>query len=300
MAAFDSLPLPAQGRQRSDTPEFSVLLPVYIGDGVETFRRALRSVGVDQVLKPSLIVVVCDGPVQGSIATLLAQAEAGRAVEVTGGVPLTVVRIPVNGGLAAALNRGLQSCRFDIVARADADDISVPHRFAVQVPMMARRRLDLLGSAIAEFNDDEYQTGLVRRMPQSEAEIRRVITYRDPFNHPTVVFRRSAVEAAGGYQHVDHMEDYWLFARMVTAGQKCSNVPEPLVLYRIGEGAYERRGGWAMMRAELELQDRLRRAGITSRVQCARNVTVRGFYRLIPSATRRLLYRLVGTRRWFA
>ena len=79
MAAFDSLSRPVQREQGSHSPDFSVLLPVYIGDSAEPFRRALRSVGADQVLKPSLIVVVCDGPVQGAIATLLARAEVGRA-----------------------------------------------------------------------------------------------------------------------------------------------------------------------------------------------------------------------------
>lgn len=279
---------------------FSVLLPVYIGDREETFRRALRSVGADQTLRPSQIVVVCDGPVEARIASLLQRVEAGGATDLTGGAQVTVVRVPVNGGLAHALTAGLQCCKSDLVARADADDISVPHRFATQVPVMLQQHLDLLGSAIVEFSDDEHHTGLVRRMPESLDEIRKVITYRDPFNHPTVVFRRSAVDQVGGYEHVNHMEDYWLFARMVQSGKRCANIDAPLVLYRIGEGAYSRRGGWTMLRSELTLQRRLRAAGITTTGQWLRNVVVRGLYRLIPSGVRRFVYRAVGVRRWFS
>ncbi len=75
--------------------------------------------------------------------------------------------------------------------------------------------------------------------------------FRDPFNHPTVVYRRRAVVAAGGYQHLNKMEDYWLFVRMIQDGARVANLAEPLVLYRVGAGAYQRRGGTAMLRTEL-------------------------------------------------
>ena len=70
-----------------------------------------------------------------------------------------------------------------------------------------------------------------------------MIRFRDPFNHPTVVYRRSAVQAAGGYTDMALMEDYLLFARMVDAGARPANLAEPLVCYRVGAGAYARRGG---------------------------------------------------------
>jgi hypothetical protein len=112
-----------------------------------------------------------------------------------------------------------------------------------------------------------------------------------------VVYRQSAVAAAGGYEHLPLMEDYWLFARMIAAGARVSNRPEPLVLYRVGAGAYQRRGGLRLLRAELSLQRRFLRSGFTTRGQFARNVAVRGGYRLVPGAIRRPVYRLlVATR----
>ena len=70
-----------------------------------------------------------------------------------------------------------------------------------------------------------------------------MIRFRDPFNHPTVVYRRSAVLAAGGYTDMALMEDYLLFARMVDGRRRPANLAEPLVYYRVGAGAYARRGG---------------------------------------------------------
>ena len=201
-------------------------------------------------------------------------------------------------GLANALNIGLAHCSHEIVARVDADDISLPQRFAIQIPLI-EGGLGLLGSAIQEFSDDEAEAGLVRSMPTSEEEIRRVISYRSPFAHPSVVYRKSAVEAVGGYEHLQLMEDYLLFARMVAAGVPCGNSPEVLVRYRVGSGAYKRRGGRHMLRSEMRLQKIFRNEGIVSNAQFARNLAIRGGYRLIPTDLRQLLYRGVGKMRWF-
>ena len=61
------------------------------------------------------------------------------------------------------------------------------------------------------------------------------------------------------------MEDYLLFARMVDAGARPANLAEPLVCYRVGAGAYARRGGRELLRSELAVQRRFRQLGITTR-----------------------------------
>src|SRR5690606_35438140 len=131
----------------------------------------------------------------------------------------------------------------EIVARADADDVCEPERFATQVPMVAAG-LDLVGSALAELSHDESVVEAVRRRPTEPEAIRRFATLQNPFNHPSVVYRRSAVLAAGGYQDLPLMEDYWLWARMLVRGASVANVEEALVRYRTGAGLYRRRGGW--------------------------------------------------------
>ncbi|HWS57096.1 MAG TPA: glycosyltransferase, partial [Actinotalea sp.] len=188
--------------------DFSVLLPVYAGDTAEFFERALVSVTADQHLRPSELVIVRDGPVGSAIAAVLAAADEGR---LTAGVPVRLVALPTNVGLARALEAGLDACAHEIVARADADDIALPERFERQLPLVAGG-LDLVSAAIVEFDHDEAVTGLVRAWPTEAAEIARLARFQDPFNHPAVVYRKDAVRAAGGYRHLDKMEDYWLFA----------------------------------------------------------------------------------------
>lgn len=270
-------------------PAFSVLLPVYARDDAAQFRRAVGSATADQTLRPAELVVVRDGPVGAGLQAVLDDLVAGSA---TGGVPVRIVRIAGNVGLARALQAGLRACRHEIVARVDADDVCVPGRFAVQVPMVVAG-LDIVGSAIAEFEDDESVTGVVRVPPLTQEDIARRARFASPFNHPSVVYRRSAVARAGGYRDLPLMEDYWLFARMIADGARSANVAEPLVLYRVGAGAYRRRGGWRLLRSELALQRLLLATGFTTPRQFVRNVAVRGGYRLVPQALRKW-----GYRRW--
>lgn len=276
------------------TEPFSVLLPVYAGDDAARFRRAVASATVEQSLRPAELVVVRDGPVPGDIEDVLHDltADDDGAAALRGDVPVRVVRLVRNLGLAAALEAGLRVCTHEIVARVDADDVCVSSRFAVQVPMVVGG-LDIVGSAIVEFDEDESDTGVVRVPPLTQSEIEDRARFVSPFNHPSVVYRRSAVARAGGYRDLPLMEDYWLFARMIANGARAANVAEPLVLYRVGAGAYRRRGGWRLLRSEVALQVRLRGAGFTSTTQCLRNLAVRGGYRLVPQSLRKW-----GYRRW--
>jgi len=270
-----------------DRVDFSVLLPVYRGDQPAFFERAVRSVTADQKVRPTELLIVVDGPVPPGIVDVLRRAEAGV---LTDGVSVRVVALRQNVGLARALEAGLAACAHDVVARADADDVSLPDRFARQVPLVADGGFDLVSATIVEFGDDEVDLGLVRSWPSDPDEIARTARLADPFNHPAVVYRRSAVARAGGYQHLSRLEDYWLFARMIHHGARVTNVDEPLVLYRVGAGAYHRRGGWELARSELVLQGRLLRLGFTTPAQFVRNLVVRGLWRFVPPSLRRPAY----------
>ena len=268
---------------------FSLLVPVYHGDRPDYLRRAFRSAVDDQTVRPDEVVIVRDGPVGDELARCLSELQDGSPV------PVTLVPLERNGGLGPALDHGLAASRFDIVARQDADDVSMPHRFEVELPLM--ENADIAGSGLLEFVTDTGETVGQRVPPTDPAQIQRYARMHDPFNHPTVMYRKTAVLAAGGYGDLPLMEDYALFARMLMGGARAVNVPEPLVFYRVGEAAFKRRGGRELLRSELRLQREFRRMGFTSRPQYLRNVLIRGGYRLVPWWCRRAVYRPVLSRR---
>ena len=262
----------------------SLLLPVWRRDRPEHLTEAFRSTVLDQTRRPDHVVIVRDGPVDAALADRIAELAA------TSPVAVDVLELDRNLGLGPALDAGLAACRHDVVARMDADDISLPHRFAVQMPII-EAGADIVGSGLLEFGDGRRR----RRGPPDPADRPRRHPYalplRRPFNHPTVVYRRACVQAVGGYGDFALMEDYLLWAKMIAAGAKVANVAEPLVLYRVGAGAYRRRGGLAQLRTELGLQRRLHALGFTTTRQYLRNVVVRGGYRLVPEGVRKMAYR---------
>jgi GT2 family glycosyltransferase len=263
---------------------FSLLMSTWAGDRPDYLRGAFLSTVDEQTRRPAQVVLVQDGPVPDELA-----AEIRHLVE-TSPVPVRHVEMAQNMGLGPALDAGLRASEHEIVARMDADDVSTPDRFEKQLPLI-EAGADIVGSGLWEFGESPGDTVGRRTPPTDPDEIRRVIRFRDPFNHPTVVYRRSAVLAAGGYSDMALMEDYLLFTRMIAAGAVPVNLAEPLVHYRVGDGAYARRGGTALLRSELALQSRFRRLGLTSRRQYLRNVVVRGGYRLVPEGVRKVAYR---------
>lgn len=268
---------------------FSLLVPVYHGDLAEYLRRAFRSAVQDQTVPPDQVVIVRDGPVGDELAACLDDLRA------TSPVPVTLVPLRRNGGLGPALDRGLAACWFDVVARMDADDVAMPHRFEVELPLI--RHADIVGSGLLEFVSDTDDIVGQRVPPTEPAQILRYARMHDPFNHPTVVYRRPAVLAAGGYGPLPLIEDYALFARMLQRGARAANVAEPLIYYRVGTAAFKRRGGSGLLRSELTLQREFRRSGFTTRAECLRNLAIRGGYRLVPWWLRRAVYKRVVARR---
>ena len=262
---------------------FSLLLPVWAGDDADQLRAAFASAVTAQTRRPDEVVIVRDGPVPDELMRCLYRLRASSPV------PVVLIELSRNRGLGPALDVGLSYCSHDIVARMDADDVAMPHRFAVQLPLMLQA--DIVGAGLLEFAGTMDNVVGQRTPPQGADEIASYARVHDPFNHPTVVYRRSAVVAAGGYGDLPLMEDYWLFARMLRGGAAAINVPDPLLYYRVGTAAYKRRGGRTLLRSEISLQHRLRDEGFLSRLEYRRNVAVRGSYRLIPWWARRGLYR---------
>ena len=268
---------------------FALLLPVCGADSAEFLGRAFTSAVVGQSVRPDEVVLVRDGAVpehlQGCIDGL---REASP-------VPVTYLPLPDNVGLGRALDAGLAASSYDVVARMDSDDVAMPHRFEVQLPLI--EEADVVGAGLLEFGSD-IDDIVGRRVPPTDPDhIREYARLHDPFNHPTVVYRRQAVLASGGYGDLPLMEDYWLFARMLADGAEPVNVAEPLLWYRVGSGAYQRRGGSTLLQSELQLQRLMHEDGFTSLPQYARNVMVRGSYRLVPWQLRRAMYRrVVATR----
>ena len=101
--------------------KYSVLMSVYFKDDADNLRLAIDSM-LNQTVKPEQYVVVEDGKLTSELNTVIDEYE-NQYPEL-----FTIVKIAQNKGLANALNEGIKVCRNELVARMDADDISLPER----------------------------------------------------------------------------------------------------------------------------------------------------------------------------
>lgn len=224
-----------------------MLMSVYAGDNPLYVRCAIESME-NQTVRPDQIVIVVDGPVSHEVEEVLKEKE-----DDTNSI-IEVYRLETNGGLANALNLGLTKCRNDLVARMDADDISLPMRCERELEQFAKNvDLKVCGCNLDEFETvfeseatDKYETKIVtsRIVPEKNKEIYKFMRKRQPVNHASVIYRKSAVQQVGGYIPLPRKEDFDLFSRMVCAKYAFYNVQEHLYLCRVCEANYRRRKSW--------------------------------------------------------
>lgn len=207
-------------------PPVSVLIPSY--NASDTLRECLESIAA-QTFSDFEIVLVDDGSTDAT-GELLADW-------VTREPRLRTIR-RAHGGIVAALQTGLAACTGRYVARMDADDRSHPDRLERQVRFMEDHPETALVSCRVEAFPPEDVRGGFRIYLEwlngllTHEQITREIFVESPLPHPSVMFRREAVAAVGGYEERGWPEDYDLWLRMYLAGARFAKLPETLVSWR--------------------------------------------------------------------
>lgn len=264
--------------------EISMLLSVYSGDKPGHVDTAIESI-FWQTQQPAELVIVQDGPIRGELAEVLTTWQQKLPETVN------IVVLDENQGLGRALQVGLEHCSYELVARMDADDISVPTRLEKQVAFMTENpNVDVLGGYIAEFSDDPDQIDSIRSVPTDSEEAAERAAYRCPLNHPTVMYRKSAILAAGGYGDRRSMQDHELWIRLLNHGYTITNLPEVLVKARAGAELYDRRGGFDYAKTEFLLYYEFLQSGYITFLAFMVNILYRIPVRLAPKPVRGFIY----------
>lgn len=220
----------------------SVLMSVYKKENPAFLKRALESIYA-QTLKADEIVLVQDGEIPPALEEVISRYP-----------DLHVVKLEKNLQLGRALEAGLKVCQHELVARMDTDDIMMPDRLEKQYRFMIEHpEIVACGGDIAEFTEEDTILR-EKNMPSSPQELYRYGKKRNPLNHMTVMFRKSAIKAVGGYRHFPGLEDYDLWSRLLANGYQIANIPEVLVKARIGDRFASRRGGWTYFKRYLLLR----------------------------------------------
>lgn len=266
--------------------DYSVLMSVYHKERPEFLRQAMESIA-KQTVQTNDFVLVCDGPLNEQLDEVITQMQ-----DVFGAL-LHVVRLEKNMGLGNALNIGIQHCKNDLVARMDSDDISRPDRCERQLRIFSERPgLDICSGTVEEFSTQPQNVENRRIVPQTHEEILKFAKKRNPFNHPCVMYRKSAVLAAGSYQDFYLLEDYYLWIRMLLNGSVGYNIQEPLLWMRAGSDMYKRRSGWKYAKSQINLLNLIRKFRLISNGQCILLSIIRVSMAMCPNSLRKWLFGL--------
>lgn len=204
-------------------PRLSVILPVY------NCRRYLKA-AIDSIRTQTCpdfeFILVDDGSTDGSAALIDRAAQADSRIR--------VIRRP-NTGIVGALNDGLAVATAEFIARMDGDDLAEPTRFAAQLAFLeqhpevvalgtAARIIDARSAVVDLYQPPSDHDGIIEHLLRGNGAA---------LLHPSVVFRREALEAAGRYSpEFCKAEDLDLFLRLARLG-RFANLPEPLMRYRL-------------------------------------------------------------------
>ena len=265
--------------KRCTDVKYSVFINVCAGDTADGFSRAFQSIK-EQIPPPDQIVVCADD----LCGELLEKVRACEGLA-------DIIYISSNGDHAKARNAALSMCRNEIVGVMDADDVALKGRFKTLLEIMYSSNAHVVGGAIREFDKISGKRLNVRSLPKTDSEIKKYLKKRCPFNHMTVIYKKSAVQKCGGYRSLYCNEDYFLWVRMAQNGFLFANTDQVLCLAGVSDSSYARRGGVEFFESEKALQSYMLDNGMISRFRYVSNVTIRfAVQRLMPVKMRKMFY----------
>lgn len=208
------------------TSRCSILLP--FRDGAATLDACLDSIQ-QQTMSDFELLAVDDGSTDASAALVRARAAQD---------PRVCLLQPGRVGLVAALDHGLAQATSPLIARMDADDLMVPQRLELQCRFLDEQAaVALVGTQVELFSAAPIRAGYREYVRWQNGccapdQIASQIYVESPLAHPSVMFRRDVVMAAGGYLDGDFPEDYELWLRLNRAGHRLAKVPQVLLRWR--------------------------------------------------------------------
>lgn len=265
--------------------QYSVLMSVYYKDKPKWLKEAIQSM-LNQTAKTNDFVIVKDGPLT---------EELDKVLNIfTSQFPnlFNIIELEKNKGLGIALRTGIQECKNELVARMDADDFSMPTRCERQLQKFKEdKELSIVGTRVAEFEENIEEIRTYRELPETNQEIYNYIKKRNPFAHPSVMFKKSKVIEAGNYMNYYLCEDYELWVRMVNEGNKCYNIKDNLVYMRVNDSFYRRRGRIKFLKSILRLKKEYYKKGFFAKKDYIYTIIGYIIICLVPNKVRKYFYK---------
>lgn len=263
--------------------KFSVLLSVYNQEKSSRLDECLKSIVIEQTLKPNEVVIIKDGKLDNELSTVLKKYQKKyKNIKIYGWKE--------NKGLGLALKFGVEKCSYNLIFRMDSDDISHKLRFKKQIDYLKENPdVKIIGTNAFEFENSKENIKYKRIFPQSSREIKIFSKKRCPFLHPTVAFYKDIVLEVGGYRDLKYFEDYDLFLRILKKYEG-ANLQEELLYFRSTNETYMRRGGVKYLFNEIKSLKKFRNENLFSTYEMMQAILLRSIFRITTPKFRKLIY----------
>jgi glycosyltransferase involved in cell wall biosynthesis len=200
-------------------PLVSIVIPVHNGEGY--IKEAIDSC-LNQTYENKEIIVVDDKSEDSTLDILREYEERIR-----------VIPVEKQNGLGNVINIGIRASNGEYVARMDADDVMYPTRLKRQLEyMQGHSACVAVGGQIDIIDQDGNITGH-RKYAIEDQHIKRNMFMFQPFAHPAVTLRRSAVDTVGLYpENMWKVEDVKFFFLLSQVGE-FHNIKDTVLKYRM-------------------------------------------------------------------
>ena len=204
------------------TQKFSVLIYVNEKSNPAWLKRSLDSVLANTVC-PDEIVITTTGNISDEIKSVIAGFQKKANIQ--------FFSHPVPYGRGTTLKMFRPKCSHELVALQDVESIAMPSRFEKQLAYFkAQPDIAVLGSCFQEIAANSLEPVDIYSVPQTDSKIRRLVKTQCPFQHGTVMFKKSAILDSGNYEaYPMFLDDYYLWVRVLGKGYKGANLPDALV-----------------------------------------------------------------------
>lgn len=265
----------------NNTSSFSVIISTYIKENPSSLEKCLRGIFRNS-LTPLEVIMVKDGPLNDRLNKVINKFEMKyKSI-------FKVISLPKNLGSASANNYGFFHAKGDWIIKQDSDDFSFKNRFhELMLNADLSKDITFFGSHMIETYGNVKK---IKKVPLSKNEILKMISYRNPFNNPTMCIHRSIFNELGGYPNIYLKEDWGMWINAIKKFH-CFNIDKVLVRSIDSSGLVKRRRGLYNLKSEFKIQKLLIKNEINTLGKGIIIYLIRIFLLLFPNYFLKLIYR---------
>jgi glycosyltransferase involved in cell wall biosynthesis len=268
------------------------VLSVYEGDNPVCLYESLHTLMHGQSQALDACVGVIEGSISSALERVVEQFPQIRWVRIP-----RQLDAPFKFGLPAALNKGIEEVGTDVVLKVDTDDVYCRDRVKWTADAFeSDPDLVLHGGQVIEWDETFTRPIGDRLVPETHEDIVKYCTWRNPFNGPTVAFKRAEILELGGFPVVGANEDYCLWALILLNGYRSNNSPEIYVHWRGGQNLVKRRSNPRYRIGERQALDYLREIGLYTSWQYWTHVWSKDLIRRLPLRWNIYIYSLLRSK----